>query len=317
MNLILQRIQRVQRIENISDFFNALQACLAILEHFSNGLKFLVVTAFECDDGLQLLDLLFRKTILTKFGIHVVETDLVEFVDGDGDIHNLVGSPDDLSDAGKDLAVVDLDEHADTETGKDGIDNLHQFHLVEQGVRADDIAVELPELTIAALLRTVSTPNGLHLIALERQLQFLAVHHHVAGEGHGKIVAQTFLTEFGGEVETVALGQFLGCNLREVIAAIENLEEQFVAFFAIFAHQGAKCFHCRRLNLLEAVELVNLLDGIKDIITLGHLHWREVARSLRYAWFLCHYFLTIVWSRSGPMLIILIGVSSWVSRKEI
>ena len=37
--------------------------------------------------------------------------------------------------------------------------------------------------------------------------------------------------------------------------------------------------------LRQCIELINLFDGIKNIIALGHLHRREVARSFRNTWF--------------------------------
>ena len=124
-------------------------------------------------------------------------------------------------------------------------------------------------------------------------------------------------------METVTLRQLLRRYLREIIAAIQHFKKQFVALFAVFAHQRTERFHRRCLYLLEAIELVDLLDGIKYIIALGHLHRREVARSLRDIWFHKNnslnnnHFLTIVCSRSGPMEMILIGVSSCFSRNEI
>ena len=98
-------------------------------------------------------------------------------------------------------------------------------------------------------------------------------------------------------MQGISLLQFLIRDFREVITTIENLEEQFVTLLAILAHQCAEGFHRRCLNLLETIELVHLLDGVEDIVALGHLHRREVARSFWYTRFLCHianYLRTIV-----------------------
>ena len=240
--------------QDITGLLDALQAGLTGSKHLGDGLELLLVSTLEHDDRLQLLNLLVGETILTQFGIHIVDTNLIELIDSHGDIHDLIGSTDHLGDTSQDLAVVDLDLHTHTETGEHGVDDLHQFHLVEQRVRAHHIAIELIELTIAALLGTVGTPHGLHLIALEGQLQFLAVHHHIAGERHGEVVAQTFFADFGSQAERVALGQFAILNLRQVVARVQNLEEQFVALLAILTHQGLKGFLRRSLNLLESVE---------------------------------------------------------------
>ena len=114
------------------------------------------------------------------------------------------------------------------------------------------------------------------------------MHHHITGERHRQIVTQTLLAEFGGEVEGIAILEFLIRDLRDEIARVKHFEEQFIALLAVLAHQRLECFHCRRLYLLEAIELVHLLDGVEDIVTLGHLHRGEVARSFGNAWFVCH-----------------------------
>ena len=41
-------------------------------------------------------------------------------------------------------------------------------------------------------------------------LQFLAVLHHVAGEGHGEVVAQAFLAEARGEGRRALFGVVVG-----------------------------------------------------------------------------------------------------------
>ena len=111
------------------------------------------------------------------------------------------------------------------------------------------------------------------------------MHHHKTGKRHGEVVAQSLLTQLGGQMETVALTEFVVCDFRQEVATVQNLEEQFVTFFAIFPHQRTERFHSRCLYLLETIELISLFDGIKDISALSHLQRREVARSFRYTWF--------------------------------
>ena len=127
--------------------------------------------------------------------VHLVETNLVKLVYGHGNVDNLVGLTNDLSNAREDLAVVDLYLHTNAETCKHGIDDLHQLHLVEQRVAAHHVGITLVELAITAFLRAVSTPHGLYLVTLERHLQLVAVHHDVTCEGNGHVVTQPLLAD--------------------------------------------------------------------------------------------------------------------------
>ena len=86
----------------------------------------------ECDNGLQLLDLLLGESILAQLSVDVVDAYFVELVDGNCDIHNLIGSSDDLGDTSEYLAVVYLDLHANAKTGEYRVDNLHELHLVNE-----------------------------------------------------------------------------------------------------------------------------------------------------------------------------------------
>ena len=276
---------RAERVEDETGFLHALHAHFRCGQNRRDGLQLRFVRARQRDDGLQLFDLLVGEAVAAQFVVHGIEADFIEFVDGHGDVHNLVGGSDDLGDARENLAVVDFDGHAHAEARKHGVDDLNQLHLVQQRVAADDVAVELVELAIAALLRTVGTPNGLILIALEGKLQLLAVHHHVACEGHGEVVAQALLAHFRREVHRIALTQFLVADLRQTVAAVEHLEEQFVALLAVFSHERLQGFHCRRLDLLVAVECINVANRVENIVALRHFHRREVTRTFGDAWF--------------------------------
>ena len=153
---------------------------------------------------------------------------------------------------------------------------MDKFHLVEQAVRAHHIGITLIEFAITAFLRTVGSPHGLYLITAEGKRKFLAVLHHIAGEGHGQVVAQAFLAQLGGQSSRGALLQSACRYVAQEVTAVQNLEEQFVALFAILAHQHTQILHGRSLYLLEAIELVHLTDGVEDIIASGHLLWSEV-----------------------------------------
>ena len=83
------------------------------MQHIGNDIELLIVGARERDDGLQLLDGLLAQSVVAKLLVHVVESNLVELVDGHGDVHNLVGLANHLGNAGEDLTVIDLDLHTD------------------------------------------------------------------------------------------------------------------------------------------------------------------------------------------------------------
>ena len=155
----------------------------------------------------------FADSIATQFLVDIVKTNLVEFVDCNGDIHDFIGFAYHFGNTRENLTVVDLDLHIDTQAGEHGVDNLHQFNLVEQGVAANNIGITLIELAIATTLRTVGTPYGLNLIAFERQLEFVAVHDNIACEGHGEVVAQSFLTDAGSKAQRIGILEFVVADL--------------------------------------------------------------------------------------------------------
>ena len=82
--------------------------------------------------------------------------------------------------------------------------------------------------------------------------------------------------------------KILGRDAAQEISAVENLEEQFIALLAIFTHQGAEVFHCRCLDLLEAIESIYLSDGVENIVASRHFLWTEVTRAFGDTGFLCH-----------------------------
>ena len=108
--------------------------------------------------------------------------------------------------------------HANAEPLEHGVNNLHEFHLVEQRVGANHVGVALIELAVASFLRTVGAPHRLNLVAFERQLEFVAVHHHIACEGYGEVVAESFFAEPCLEIERVAAHEFLVADVFQVIA---------------------------------------------------------------------------------------------------
>ena len=119
---------------------------------------------------MKFFDCGFTDSIATQFSVDIIESNLVEFVDGNSDINDFIGLANHLGNTCEDLTVVYLDLYIDTQASEDGIDNLHEFDLIEQGVATNDVGVALVELAITTTLRTVGAPYGLYLIALKRQL---------------------------------------------------------------------------------------------------------------------------------------------------
>ena len=269
-------------------FITTAQTDFAFGQDAAHGVELLGVGAGEGDDGLEACNLFVGKAGGGEFFVDLVETDLVEFVDGHGDVDNLIGRTDHFGNAGEDFAVVDLDGDTDAEAGEDLVDNLHEFDLIEERIGTNDVGIALVELAITAFLRAVGAPNGLDLVALEGEGEFLAVLHHETGEGDGEVVTQSFLTELGGE--SGCGGGFVvgGGDGAGEVAAVENFEEEFVAFLTIFAHQGGEVLHGGGFDLAEAVEAIDAADGVEDIVAACHFDKAEIAGAFGNCRFLCH-----------------------------
>ena len=274
--------------EHEGHFVATAQTDFAFGQYAAHGVELLGVGAGEGDDGLEACDLFVGKTGGGEFFVDLVETDLVEFVDGHGDVDNLIGRTDHFGNAGEDFAVVDLDGDTDAEAGEDFVDNLHEFDLIEERIGADNVGIALVELAITAFLRTVSTPYGLDLVALEGEGEFLAVLHHETGEGDGEVVTQSFLAELGGEGGCGGGFVVGGGDGAGEVAAVENFEEEFVAFLTIFAHQGGEVLHGGGFDLAEAVEAIDAADGVEDIVAARHFDKAEIAGAFGNCRFLCH-----------------------------
>ena len=237
---------------------------------------------------MQFGDSLVTDAFLFQLGIDIVQTYLIQLINGHSNINNLVRLTDDFGNATQYLTVVNLDTNTDAEAGKYRIDNLHQLHLIQQGITAYHIGIALIELTIASFLRTVGAPHGLYLITFERKSYFIAVHHHVAGKRYCKVIAQTFLAKLAGKSRSITAQQFFIRKSGKVITGILYLEQKLVAFLTILPHQGRKHFHRGRFYLLEAIEVIHLTNRIEYIVTLRHFYGREVTGSFRNTWFCCH-----------------------------
>ncbi len=241
---------------------------------------------------MQRLHRLGGQSFLNQFLVHILDTDLVQFVDCHRDVDNLVGLSDYLGDTRQNLAVVDMQAYTDTQAAIHLLHYLYQFHFADERVGADHVHITLVELAVTPFLRAVGTPDGLYLETLEGELYLVAVLHHKARKRYGQVVAQPFFThDARGFADTQVCPCELFAQRGHPVARIEYLEEQFVALLAVFAHQRAEILHCGGLNLLKAIQSKYRFDRIEDVVTTRHLYRREVARTLWNTWFLCHIFV--------------------------
>ena len=110
----------------------------------------------------------------------------------------------------------------------------------------------------------------------------------ITGEGNSQIVPETLFAKLSSKVSCCAICKVIRRDAAQEVAAVQYLEEQFIAFFAILAHQGGQVFHCGSLDLLESIERIDLANRVENVVTTRHFLWSEVACTLWYAWFLRH-----------------------------
>src|SRR5690606_8300400 len=123
----------------------------------------------------------------------------------------------------------------------------------------------LVELAEASPRRPVGAPHGLDLEALEELRQRVPVLGDDARERHRQVVAQC-------EV---------GLAGRLVLAALQDLEDQLIAFLAVLAEQRLDVLDGGRLERLEPVALVDAADDADDVLPPTDVGRQEVAHPAR------------------------------------
>ena len=166
------------------------------------------------------------------------------------------------------LPVIDdnlevLEAQVDEHVGR----GREQFGFDGHRRRSDRVDVALVELAEAALLRAIGAPDRLYLIALEELRQLAAILGDHSRERHGEVVAQ----------RQVCLAGF------GALAALENLEDQAIAFFTVLALQRLEILDRRRLERLEAVLLIHVGDHADHVLPAPHVFRQEVAHSACWA----------------------------------
>ena len=221
-------------------------------------------------------DLFCRKASFGQLGTHIVETYLVQLVDGHGDVDNFVGCTNHLGDTGKHLAVVDFHHHIDAQLAENHVDHLHQLELVELRGGANHVGVALIEFSVATLLRPVGTPHRLQLVAAEGEGDLVAMLDNETGEGNGEVIAQATVTNLRCHLVII----LLEINILHEVARIEHLEQQFVALFAIFAHERRKVLERRSFDRFKGESAEDRADSVENIVAASHLYREEIARTL-------------------------------------
>lgn len=275
-------------VQQVFQFGDAFQACLVGGEEgFQPGQLGLVVAG-----DVQVLfdgcDLDRVEAALGQLFLYLFRPDLVELVDGDGDIRHLFGSAADFGQGGEDLPVVDPDLDGDAQLLEGLAVDSRQFDLVDEGLAAYDVGVALVEFAVAASGGTVGAPDGLHLVAFERKGQLSMVHGDKASERNGEVIAKGSL----GEVTIIFAvedifegftGLFYVLGIAQ--AVVEDLKDELITLISIFAHEGLQLFQGGGFQGLEAVALENGADGIENIAPFADGGGPEVTGALGQGWF--------------------------------
>ena len=140
-----------------------------------------------------------------------------------------------------------------------------QFSFDHHRKRSEHVHIALVKLAKAAPRGAIGAPDGLNLIALEKLWQFVLILGDDARQRHCQIVAQS----------EVGLAGLL------VLAALEDFEDELIAFFTVLAHQGLDVFDGGSFQRLETVALVHFFDYADDILTLTHIGGQKVTHAAR------------------------------------
>ncbi len=68
---------------------------------------------------------------------------------------------------------------------------------------------------------------------------------------------------------------------RFMLAALEDLEDELIALFAVLPHERVDVLCSRRLERLKAIALVDTLDDADDVFAATHVFREEVAHPAR------------------------------------
>ena len=154
-----------------------------------------------------------------------------------------------------------------------------QLDLREVCCLAEDVDVALGELAETASLGTVRSPDGADLQRLEGLRKNCAVVRIIAGQRKGQVVAESAVSE-------IRLGL---CVLQpQLLAALQDPEDQLLVVSALLAGQVLDVLHTGRLHRREAEAAVGVLDDRDQIIAEHHLTGENVLHSGHRFLLHCH-----------------------------
>ena len=148
-----------------------------------------------------------------------------------------------LRNTGQDFAVINFQYKIfDTQITHHLMHHQHNFGFAQQRIRSHNVGIALVKLPVATFLGSVGPPNGLHLIAFEREGKRVPVHNHIAGKRHRKVITKPLFSNFR-EHRFGAGDQIIRRKTGRKIARIQDFEQQLVALIAIFTSERAEVFH--------------------------------------------------------------------------
>ena len=110
------------RSKHVFHLFDSLNALLAVAEEVAEERELVGVGAIEPQQRTKAYDTRLAHALLLHLGLHVLQADFVDLVDGHGDVGQALRLAHGLGDACQNLAVVELDEGIDSELGVDVVE---------------------------------------------------------------------------------------------------------------------------------------------------------------------------------------------------
>ncbi len=134
--------------------------------------------------------MLIIQASLFKLSHYFIQTDLIQFVDSNGNINQFIGATTLLRQCRQYFSTINFYFDRYAELLKNGGINICQFYFIQQCITAYNICIALVEFTVTSFLRPVSPPNGLYLVTFKRHGKLAVIHGYVAGKGNSEIIFQ-------------------------------------------------------------------------------------------------------------------------------
>ena len=208
-----------------------------------------------------------RDTSLRQLSRYAVRTDLVQLVERDKRV-SVVQRRDSrhAEQRSQQLPMIQSDDEVIEakldQRVRHGRAQLRFHHRRRRPKRVDVALIELAEPSTRG---AIGAPYRLNLIAFEHSRQLALMLRDDAGERNREVVAK----------------RQIGLTAGLVLAALEDLEDELVALFAVLPEQRLDVLDCGGLERLESVPLVDALDNRDDILAAPHVLRQEVAHAAR------------------------------------